>query len=81
MGSLPLEFRPGTDVGQGATNFLLLAEVVEKASGMPYYDFVRKYQIDLLGLYRASGVYLLISFPTGKNIRHLLRCRISSYER
>ena len=50
VASLPLEFKSGTDVRQSATNFLLLAEVVEKASGMSYRDFVRKNQIDLLGL-------------------------------
>lgn len=52
VASLPPEFKPGTDVRQSATNFLLLAEVVEKASGMPYHDFVRKNQIDLLGLHQ-----------------------------
>ena len=46
----PLEFAPGTDVRQSATNFLLLAEVIERASGMPYRDFVKKNQIERLGL-------------------------------
>lgn len=52
VASQPLEFRPGTDVKQSATNFLLLAEAVEKASGMSYHDFVRKNQIELLGLHQ-----------------------------
>lgn len=47
---IPLAFAPGTDVAQSATNFLLLAGVVEKAGGMSYHDFVAKNQIDLLGL-------------------------------
>lgn len=48
--AIPLAFEPGTDVKQSATNFLLLASVIEKASKMSYHDFVKKYQIDYLGL-------------------------------
>ena len=47
---VPLVFTPGTDVKQSATNFLLLALIVEKVAKMPYNDFVKKYQIDYLGL-------------------------------
>lgn len=46
----PLAFAPGTDVVQSATNFLLLASVIEKVGKMSYHDFVKKYQIDYLGL-------------------------------
>lgn len=46
----PLAFKPGTDVAQSATNFLLLALIVEKASGASYRDFVSKNQIEALGL-------------------------------
>lgn len=46
----PLAFAPGTDVAQSATNFLLLAEIVEKVSRMSYADFVNKYQIEKVGL-------------------------------
>ncbi len=46
----PLAFAPGTDVAQSATNFLLLAEIVEQASGSTYRDFVTKNQIEALGL-------------------------------
>jgi CubicO group peptidase (beta-lactamase class C family)/uncharacterized protein (DUF302 family) len=48
--SQPLAFRPGTDVQQSATNFLLVADVVEAVSGMAYEQFVRENQIDYLGL-------------------------------
>lgn len=47
---VPLVFTPGTDVRQSATNFLLLTSVVEKVAKMPYHDFVKKNQIDYLGL-------------------------------
>lgn len=45
-----LSFVHGTDVKQSATNFLLLSMVVEKAGRMSYHKFIRKYQIDYLGL-------------------------------
>lgn len=48
--SLPLSFKPGTNVKQNATNFLLLSSIIEKISKMSYHDFVKKYQIDYLGL-------------------------------
>lgn len=47
---IPPAFSPGTDVARSATNFLLLAEVVEKAGGMSYHDFVTENQINRLGL-------------------------------
>lgn len=45
-----LRFAPGTDVEQSATNFLLLAEIVERAAGQSYHDFVTERQIRFLGL-------------------------------
>lgn len=48
--SIPLLFAPGTDVKQSATNFLLLTSIIEKASKMAYHDFVKKHQIEYLGL-------------------------------
>lgn len=45
-----LSFAPGTDVMESATNFLLLTSVIEAAAKMPYHEFVRKNQIDYLGL-------------------------------
>lgn len=47
---IPLAFKPGSDVKQSATNFLLLAEIIEATARMPYQDFVKKNQIDYLGL-------------------------------
>lgn len=48
--SVPLAFEPGTDVKESATDFLILTSVIEAAARMPYKDFVKKYQIDYLGL-------------------------------
>ena len=50
VAAIPLSFEPGTDVKQSATNFLLLTDIVEKTGKMSYHDFVKKYQIDYLGL-------------------------------
>ncbi len=47
---LPRKFEPDTDVEQSATNFLLLAEAVEKAGGMSYHDFITRHQIEYLSL-------------------------------
>lgn len=46
----PLQFVPGSDVRQSATNFLLLTEIIERVSGMSYHDFVTERQIAYLGL-------------------------------
>jgi len=46
----PLVFKPGTDVAQSATNFFLLGLGIERISGMSYEAFVKKNQIDRLGL-------------------------------
>lgn len=48
--AIPLAFKPGTDVKQSATNFLLLTSIIETIAQMPYKDFVKKNQIDYLGL-------------------------------
>lgn len=48
--TIALAFEPGTDVEQSATNFLLLTSIIEKVAKMTYHDFVKKYQIDYLGL-------------------------------
>ena len=49
-----LRFAPGTDVEQSATNFLLLTEIVERAAGQSYHDFVTERQLRFLGL-RPTG--------------------------
>ena len=47
----PLQFEPGTQAHLSATNFALLAMVIEKTSGMSFEAFVHKYQIDPLSLH------------------------------
>ena len=48
--SLPVQFQPGAEVRQSATNFALLGMIVERAAGMSYHDFVWRGQIEPLGL-------------------------------
>jgi CubicO group peptidase (beta-lactamase class C family)/uncharacterized protein (DUF302 family) len=50
VSAMPLQFPPGSDVRQSATNFALLGMVIEKASGLSYHDFVWRRQIEPLGL-------------------------------
>lgn len=60
--NIPLAFAQGTDVALSATNFLLLAEIIETVSQMSYRDFVTKNQIELLGLKETCFVEDLIKF-------------------
>jgi CubicO group peptidase (beta-lactamase class C family) len=46
----PLRFAPGTAVAYSASNYALLGLVVETASGERYQDFVRRHQLERLGL-------------------------------
>lgn len=50
VAALPLQFEPGSEVRQSATNFALLGMIVERAAGMSYHDFVWHGQIEPLGL-------------------------------
>jgi len=45
-----LAFKPGTDVAQSATDFLLLGLAIETASAMSYHDFIWTGQIKPLNL-------------------------------
>ena len=48
--SEPVAFRPGQSVANSATDYLLLARIVEAASGQPFQQFVRQNQFERLGL-------------------------------
>lgn len=47
---MPLLFVPDTRCSQSATNFFLLALIIEKTSGMSYENYITKNQIERLGL-------------------------------
>lgn len=46
----PLDFEPGTEWQYSNTNFVLAALIVEKASGMKYFDFLRQRVLKPVGL-------------------------------
>ena len=46
----PLDFEPGTEWQYSNTNFVLAALIVQKASGVPYFDFLRTRVLTPLGL-------------------------------
>ncbi len=46
----PLDFEPGTEWQYSNTNFVLAALIVQKASGMPYWEFMESRVIRPLGL-------------------------------
>ncbi|MDQ2929938.1 MAG: beta-lactamase family protein, partial [Gemmatimonadota bacterium] len=46
----PLDFEPGTRWQYSNTNFVIAALVVEKASGKPFFEFVRTRILDPLGM-------------------------------
>lgn len=50
----PLDFAPGSRWQYSNTNYTLAGMVVEKASGMPFFQFVRTRILDPLGLTSAS---------------------------
>lgn len=47
---IPLKFQPGSKIEQCGTNFFLLGLVIANASGGSYEDYIKKNQIDRLGL-------------------------------
>lgn len=66
----PLAFEPGHDVGDSATDYLVLAGVVEAASGERYRDFVRRNQFERLGLrhtFFADEIERVRSEPVERN--------------
>ena len=52
---LPLEFDPGTKFKYSNTGYILLGAVIEKASGLPYAEFMQRNIFDPLGL-RDTGI-------------------------
>jgi D-alanyl-D-alanine carboxypeptidase len=49
----PLDFDPGTRWQYSNTNFVIAALIVQKASGMPFFQFLRSRVLDPLGMHSA----------------------------
>ena len=52
----PLDFEPGTQWQYSNTNFVLAALIVERASGMKYFDFLRQRVLEPAGLTHALNL-------------------------
>ena len=52
----PLDFEPGTQWQYSNTNFVLAALIIEKASGMPYFNFLQQRVLKPLGLTQALNL-------------------------
>jgi D-alanyl-D-alanine carboxypeptidase len=61
-GSRGLEFDPGSRFRYSNYGFLLLGNLVEKVSGVPYYDYVRAY------IFKPAGMMHTDSLPEADNV-------------
>lgn len=57
-----LKFKPGTGVYESATNFLLLAEIMERVTDNGYEEFIKENQIDYLNLKHTGFINDMNSF-------------------
>jgi CubicO group peptidase (beta-lactamase class C family) len=53
----PLDFEPGTQYQYSNTNYVLLALIVEKVTGEPFYNFLRSTVLDPAGLPGVFNAY------------------------
>jgi CubicO group peptidase (beta-lactamase class C family) len=51
----PMMFEPGTNWGYSHTNYVILADVLEKLAGMPLNDAMHKYVFGPMGLTQTDG--------------------------
>ncbi|WP_198043919.1 serine hydrolase domain-containing protein [Janthinobacterium sp. 1_2014MBL_MicDiv] len=52
--ALPMDFQPGTRYRYNQSNYVLLAQLIERQGGQPFVDFVQRHQFDVAGM-RHSG--------------------------
>jgi CubicO group peptidase (beta-lactamase class C family) len=48
--SLPMDFKPGETFRYNQTNYLLLGQIIDKLSGMPFTEFITKEQLQKAGM-------------------------------
>lgn len=53
----PLQFEPGTDETHSNTGFEILGAVIEKVSGLDYYDYVRRHIYGPAGMTRSDSYH------------------------
>lgn len=50
----PIEFEPDTRFKYNQANYVLLGKIIEKVSGMPFSEFIKKHQFDVVGMPRTA---------------------------
>ena len=50
--TLPMEFAPGERFSYIQTNYVLLGKIIDAVAGMPFIEFIRKYQLDPVAMPR-----------------------------
>ena len=58
----PLDFAPGSQSAYSNTGYFVLASIVERVSGLPFDEFIRRYLFEPLGM-SAFG-----SFEDGRTV-------------
>lgn len=48
--ALPFDFKPGEKFSYNQTNYLLLGQIIDKLSGMPFQEFITKEQLQKAGM-------------------------------
>ena len=60
----PLDFDPGTKWQYSNTNYVIAGLIVEKVSGMPFFDFIREHIFKPLGMHSVDDVNMNKLPPT-----------------
>ena len=48
--TMPLQFKPGEQFSYNATNYLLLQKVIEKFGSLPFGQYIRQHQLNIVGM-------------------------------
>jgi len=48
--AMPVDFKPGERFSYNQTNYLLLGRIIDTLSGMPFQDFIKKEQLQKVGM-------------------------------
>ncbi|MFD0793402.1 serine hydrolase domain-containing protein [Mucilaginibacter litoreus] len=59
----PLDFAPGTDWRYSNSGYIVLGHILEKVSGMSYYDAIRKYIFEPAGMRESAFDFAALKSP------------------
>ena len=73
--TLPMDFEPGNEFRYNQTNYLLLGKIIDKLSGMPFKEFITRYQLEKSGYAQNNQIRFWskhgYSFKFRRGISHL----------